>query len=57
MKLKKWIKYIIIVFVVISLIGGIVIYISNKNKKEVHVYAVEDVLTEDYWANSLTSSG
>ena len=57
MKLKKWIKYIIIVFVVISLIGGIVIYISNKNKKEVHVYAVEDVLTEDYWGNSLTSSG
>ena len=57
MKLKKWIKYIIIIFVVISLIGGIIIYISNKNKKEVHVYSVEDVLTEDYWANSLTSSG
>ena len=57
MKLKKWIKYIIIIFIVISLIGGVIIYISNKNKKEVHVYSAEELSTEDYWANDLSSSG
>ena len=57
MKLKKWIKYTVITIIIISLIAGISIYFFNRSKKEVRVYSVEDIATEDYWANDLSSSG
>ena len=57
MKIKKLIKYILISVVIIAIIVGIIIYISTKSKKEVHVYSVESVATENYWKNDLTSQG
>ena len=57
MKIKKWIKYIIIAVIIIAIISGIIIYVSRRNKKEVHVYSVEEVSTENYWKNDLTSQG
>lgn len=57
MKIKKLIKYFLISIVIILLIVCLVIYLLNNNKKEVHVYSVESVATENYWKNDLSSQG
>lgn len=55
-KKRKFIKYIIIFLIIVAIIAGVVFFLKNRNKKEVSVYNIRDVGSENYWGNNENNS-
>lgn len=56
-KSKKWLKYIIIIAIVLAIIAGIITFFVTRQKSEVPVYSVSDVGNIDYWESNSRSEG
>ncbi len=56
-KSKKWLKYIIIIAIVLAIIAGIITFFVTRKKSEVPVYSVSDVGNIDYWESNSRSEG
>lgn len=57
-KSKKWLKYTIIIAVILAILAGIItFFITRKKKAEVSVYSVGEIGSENYWENNSESSG
>lgn len=55
---KKWLKYTIIIAVILAVIAGIItFFITRRKKAEVSVYSVSEIGSGNYWENSSESSG
>lgn len=56
-KSKKWLKYIIIVAIILAIIAGIITFFVTRKKNEVPVYSVSDVGNINYWENNSRTEG
>lgn len=56
-KSKKWLKYIIIVAIILAIIAGIITFFVTRKKNEVPVYSVSDVGNINYWENNSKTEG
>ncbi len=56
-KSKKWLKYIIIIAIILAIIAGIITFFVTRKKNEVPVYSVSDVGNINYWENNSRTEG
>lgn len=56
-KNKKWLKYVIIVAIILAIIAGIITFFVTRKKNEVPVYSVSDVGNINYWENNSRTEG
>lgn len=56
-KSKKWLKYIIIVAIILAIIAGIITFFVTRKKNEVPVYSVSDVGNINYWEDNSRTEG